>query len=294
MRYPYERFLRFLVSRKLDVNRVLSQVGLPPVGGMWLPTCRTTLRASAPYGLVRYLDSADANLLARDGLLAWAEGEGFRELWESQPEFGGLTSRSLDLAIRIFSNRWARVRMGLFLFSKATATEIVEVASQHFDMEIDQEVVDLYRRIFWDGAAISRSDWDALLQSLEDRDERHYLALGFANPTLQGVQAIIGAPYTVEPDDVLRRLMMSAIEQYEFAMKQPIPTAHDALKWGEMAKSAAVALATHQPKKVESSSIPKDFNGLFSVQISKSKHISLADLQGQVGIPEPAKPVEEP
>jgi hypothetical protein len=77
-------------------------------------------------------------------------------------------------------------------------------------------------------------------------------------------------------------------------MKQPIPSAHEVFKWGEMAKSAAVALAAHVPKKVVETSIPNDFNGLFAVQISKSNHISLADLQGQIGTPAEIKAPEDP
>jgi len=290
VRYPYERFLRFLVSRKVDVNQALKRYGLPPVGGLWESGCRTSIKATAPYALTRHLDSTDQVLLTVEGVLDWAEQEGFRLLWEVQPEFGREMPAALDVAIRIFANQRARLRMALFLFSKATAAELVDVAAAHFDMEITQEVVDLYRRVFWDAGALTRPAWDRLIDSMETKEDRHYLALGLDNPTLEGVQCLLGIKYSLEPDVVLRRLMNTAIEQYDNAMKQPIPSASDAFKWGEMAKQAAVALAAHTPKKPVETGIPKDFNGLFTVQISKSNHISLADLQGQAGGPQPPKP----
>ena len=218
MRYPYERFLRFLVSRKVDVNQALSRYGLPPVGGLWTASCRTSFRSTAPYAMVRHLDSDDTELVTREGVLDWADQEGFRLLWEVQPEFGRAQPRELDLAIRIFSSQRARLRMGLFLFSKATPTELVDVALAHFDMEIDQNVIDLYRRVFWDTAAMSRSSWEQLIENLETKEERHYLALGLENPTLEGVQCILGMKYELEPGAVLRRLMTTAIEQYDLAM----------------------------------------------------------------------------
>lgn len=294
MRYPYERFLRFLVSRKVDVNRALERYGLPSVGGLWTASCRTSFRESAPYAIVRHIDSKDTELVTRDGVLEWAESEGFRLLWEVQPEFGKALPTELDISLRIFSNQQARLRMGLFLFSKATPSELVEATREHFDMEIDQTTIDLYRRVFWDAQAMSRGSWERLIENMETKDERHYLALGFENPTLDGVKCILGMKYSFEPDAVLRRLMNTAMEQYDLAMKQPIPSSADVFRWGEMAKTAAVALAAHIPKKVVETSIPNDFNGLFTVQISKSNHISLSDLQGHVGTPEPPKPVELP
>ena len=291
MRYPYERFLRFLVSRKVDVNSALSRLGLPAVGGLWASGCRTSFRGTAPYALLRHLDSEDVDLVTREGVLEWAESEGIRQLWEATPEFGEKKSVDLETAFRMFASSWSRLRMGMFLFSKATPSEISNVIREHFNMDAAPSTIELYRRIFWDTSTMTRGSWDELLPNM-DREERHYLARGLDNPTLDGVKCVLGMKYALEPDAVLRRLMVTSIEQYDLAIAQPIPSS-DALRWGEMAKSAAVALAQHVPKKVVETGIPADFGGLFAVQISKSNHISLADLQGQVGVPEPTKPTEE-
>lgn len=292
MRHPYERFLRFLVSRKVDVNSALIRLGLPAVGGLWAAGCRTSFRETAPFAILRHIDSDDIELVTRDGVLEWAEKEGFRPLWEATPAFGEQKSPDLEVAFRIFSSPRARIRMGLFLFSKATPSEIAEAVREHFDMEVEPSTVELYRSVFWDGASMTRSSWEQLLAGM-DREERHYLAMGLESPTMDGVRCVLGMKYALEPDAVLRRLMVTSIEQYDLAIKQPIPSS-DALRWGEMAKSAAVALAQHIPKKAAESGIPTDFGGLFTVQISKSNHISLTDLQGQIGTPEPSKTSEEP
>lgn len=277
MRYPYERFLRFLVSRKADVNAALRRIGLPTVGGLWTANCRQSFRDSAPGPIVSYLDTDGAEVPGE--MAGWARQQGFGELWEAQ---SGSTPADLDLAIQLFSGARSRCRLALFLFARATPAEVCGLVAEQLNHELTPTALALYRRLFWDPDLVSRSHWDKFLEAVETKEERHYVALGLSQPSLEKIRMVLGGKLQIEPDDVLRRLMESSLEQYESALRQPIP-GMDAIKWGEMAKSAAVALSQQAPKKAVENEAPTDFSGLFTVQVTKTRHVTLAELQGQDG-----------
>lgn len=274
MRYPYERFLRFLVSRKVDVNSALKRLGLPAVGGLWVADCRTSFREGAPPAVIAYLDGQDVPV--PDEMVPWARREGFAELWQAR----GGADADLDAAIQLFSSVRSRSRMALLLAAKADDAGLLAAAPGFVGSNISQRTLDLYRRLFWDGQLLSRSHWDRLLDALETKEERHHVALGLEAPTLAKLELLLQGKVGLEPDEVLRRVMATSLEQYENALRQPLPGL-DAIKWGEMAKNAAVALAQHAPKKTTETNAPSDFSGLFTVQVTKSRHVTLADLQGE-------------
>ena len=150
MGYPYERFLWFLVSRKIDPDQALRRYELPPAGGIWLAGIRTDLLDFGPYPISSYLESDDAKLPMLDGVLEWAKVEGFRELWEMQPEFGELENPALSAAFQLFVSPNSRPVAGMLLLSKASDGEICRTLQEYLSMEVTPAVLDIYRRIFWD------------------------------------------------------------------------------------------------------------------------------------------------
>ncbi|TAL45887.1 MAG: hypothetical protein EPN91_01300, partial [Salinibacterium sp.] len=154
-RYPYERFLRFLVSRKRDVNRTLERLGLPRAGDLWIADCRKSLREAGSASLRQYLESPEAERLTfRDGVLEWAEREGIRVLWEMQEEFGEVQSKDFDVAWALFSHPTSRGILGMLLLSRASGKEITEIVHDHLGTTLTDAQLTLYRTLFWDIAQI--------------------------------------------------------------------------------------------------------------------------------------------
>lgn len=288
MRYPYERFLRFLVSRKVDVNQALNRYGLPNVGGMWTAEARTHIRKSAPYAITHYLDSDEDELTLRDGVLEWAEVEGFRELWVAQAEFGGRQAcPQLDVAFRIFINPFARCIMGLLLLSRARDDEIVEIIQERFDVGLEEEALPLYRDIFWDVRLMGRSAWSGFVQSLLTKEERHYLSYGLAAPTCEEVRHILGLEAMLDPETILSQIMSKAYLQFKAAMEEVHPDLAGATRWADLSLKAINSMNNRNRggRDDENPIAASDFGGMFSVQIAKSSHVSLTDLKGQLAAP---------
>ena len=297
MNYPYHRLLLFLVSRKVDVNEALARYGLPPVGGIWIAQAKTRLRKQAPTGIASYVDGNEDTLLARDGILDWAYEEGFSQLWKMQPEFGGGPPHpDLDLAFRIFINPYSRALMGLLLLSDVDDETISKISDEKFDCELSEDVIAVYRRIFWDIRVMGRKSWNPFIEELKTKEEIHYISLGLASPDIEEIREILGLTAVVKYEDIVAHIASTAHMLYKRAILQPIPEHAGAIKWADLALKA---VATKKQLVVEQSDDDlllkgQGFKGLFSVTTTKSKHPTLADLQGVKPDPvQPALPKED-
>ena len=294
MRYPYERFLRFLVSRKADVNAKLERYGLPPVGDLWVARARSSIRAEGPHGIVSYIDSPDDQLIAQAGVLEWADAEGFRCLWEYQPEFGALESIDLRSAFRVFVNPHARAACGMLFLSNADVDEIKDLLQERFELEISPSSLQLYRTLFWDTSLLEREEWPSFIGKLLTKDEQHFLAVGLSSPTIDHIRDVLDAGPLVDHDDIIEDLVALAYRQFKRAMGSPHPESQGALRWHEATLRAWTASKTAARERAKEEHVPTsgDFEGLFSVQVTKSKHISLTELQGTVSEHKEAKQSE--
>lgn len=285
MRYPYERFLRFLVSRKVPVDRTLDRYGLPSVGALWEADCRTNIRKSAPYSVSQYIDADDdQELVAREGFIEWAEKEGFAPLWMIQREFGGAKpSPALDTAFQIFVNPHARAVVGMLLLSEVPSDEICSLVQTRFDLGVDEETLDLYTTIFWDIELLGRAGWQAFMAELKTKEERHYIGLGLGSPSSADARRYLGVEVNFDPEAILKDLALTAHTQYKACMAQPDPESAGALKWHDATIKAINSLGTTKKAFGGDDEIgASDFNSMFSVQIEKIQHVSLTELVGEV------------
>jgi hypothetical protein len=298
VRLPYERFLRFLVSRKVDVASALERVGLPPLGGIWLAETRTWLRDTAPYAIVKYLDEDDEDLAFRDEVLDWAEREGIRPLWEMQREFkNSPPAPPLDEAYKVFVNPSARAVLGCLLLSRATEDESRTLMREQFDIDLSPEAFQIYKTIFWDVTLVGRRSWEKFLESLTVVEERSYIAFGLASPTADEVRNMLGMETDVDDGNIVNNIVNRSYQQFKIAMNEPHPEAAGAMRWAELTlKAISVKRGAGGGKGGEGDKTPTtDFKGMFSVQVTKTKHVSLAELSAQsssvVGMPK--DPVKE-
>jgi len=290
VRYPYERFLRFLVSRKADVASAIVKLGLPPVGGLFEVDCRTHFRKTAPATVLAYLDSADRNIIFTDGVLEWAESEGIRPLWEIQPEFRHAPDPGLEVCLRIFMNPVARAVTGLLLFSKASQKDAAALLAERYDVPITEEMLAMYSRLFWDVAGMGRGAWPDFIARLLTKTERHWLGLGLGSPTLEDVKRFLGVERELDPQVVIRSVMTHSFNRFESAMNEPHPDDHGAYKWAELALKAAHELQASKPSGPVGGGSGADGgtagslagDRLFSVRVDKTPITTLAELQGEI------------
>ena len=295
MRYPYERFLRFLVSRKVDVNSTLDRYELPPVGGIWVAECRTYLRDHAPYAIVNYIDSDDDDLSFHDGVLEWADAEGIRPLWEMQREFsGGPATTVFDEAFKVFVNPCARAVLGCLLLSRATESESRGLMLEQFDVDLSPEAFKIYKTIFWDVAVVGRKSWDRFLEMLKSPEERSYVAYGLCSPTADEIRDMLGMESAVDDEVIVNNIVNRSYQQFKKAMDEPHPEAAGAMRWAELTlKAIAVKRSGGIGGRGDGPPLGTDFKSMFSIEVTKSKHVSLADLASQGTVALPKDPVKE-
>ena len=286
MRYPYQRFLRFLVSRKVAIDETIGKYGLSSVGDFWESDCRKDIRGSAPHSVVSHIDSDDYLVVLQEGFLQWAENEGIRPLWITQREFGGTDpSPALDAAIQIFVNPSARAVTGLLILSDATDDESIELLRSRFNLEITQETMTIYQKIFWDVTAMKDADWNTFLGDIEVSDERNLIAFGLNSPSIENIRLFLEEKPDITPDFVLNRILAIAYTQLEAAGQQVDAETAGTIRWADMAMRAINTMATHKKAFGGDDAgelTPSEFQNMFSVSIEKTEHVSLADLQGEV------------
>jgi hypothetical protein len=287
VRYPYQRLLQFLVSRKANVDGAISKYGLPTIAYPWVASCRTELRTTAPFSVKEYLNADDdADLVIKVGFLDWAEQMGFRELWAMQKEFGGGTAPpALDTAVQIFVNPHARTMMGLFLLSETSDQEASEIVSKRFNFQISKESLEIYKRIFWDITQLKRSEWTPFITRLKTGSEQHFLTLGLAAPSHSETLRYIEEEPGLSPNEILTRIMNSAYARYETCLKELDPEMAGAIKWADLTVKAITTLGVHKKAMGGDEAgelTPSEFQNMFSVEIEKVQHVTLAELQGVV------------
>jgi hypothetical protein len=293
VKYPYERFLRFLVSRKLRVNDTLARYGLPRAGDLWVAECRGGFRQSAPFALVNYIDTPNAELTLRDGVLEWAAEEKILPLWQMQPEFKGKPSAELDLAFRLFVNPFTRAVVGMLLMTKTTEVDMLAIVQDQFDVQVSPAALALYKQIFWDISNVGRKQWEVLVPLFETEEEKNYIAFGLQSPTANEVRDLLGMDcLPTDHKQILNQIVAKSYIQYKKAMEEPNPEDAGAMRWAELALKA-IGTAKANGGFGATDDAPKTsadrFKGLFTVQPTKANHPTLADLAGEVGRKEPPK-----
>jgi len=283
VRYPYERFIRFLVSRKLDPSDTLNGYGLPHVGPMWTSDCRHELRKTAPSAIVNYIDSKNDHLTFKNGVLEWAEDEGFRELWDAQPEFSGKTDAKLDTAHLIFMNPHSRALTGMMILSKASDDEICLMVKEKLGLELDEEGLGIYCDIFWDVDILGREGWEAFLSEIKTKEERHYLALGLGALSLDECRNTAGLGTHLDLDMMLHAVLSESFFKLRAAYNHPNPEAANIEMWhSHWQRAWDRAEKRRREEDGENPIASGDFEALFSIRTTKSEHVSLTDLKGHM------------
>jgi hypothetical protein len=242
MRYPYDLFVKFLITRKADVNGTLSSLGLPELTDNELLT-KNILAGPLPPSVKAFIDSPENQVEKKEGFLEWAEAHEIRELWEIQPEFlhseyRTLTrgSGSMKKACDLFAAPNKRTAMSLLLMREFPQEDIIDVFSDHFETEVNAEVIQLARKYFFDFREMTPTDWHSLFHNLPP-EERDKLQVGREPHSRQFVEYSIGKVPNLTYEEILNDIMVTSYYKFKELANQPLMDTM-AQRWAAMAMTA--------------------------------------------------------
>lgn len=294
LQYPYERFLRYLVSRKADLPKALEQLSLPKVGDLWILDTKAALRRDAPASVQSYLASKSSSVVFTDGFLEWAKTREIDLLWKDQPEFlTGKPDRVVLDALDLFCAPMTRTVIGMMLWARTPDDALISIFKERCKEELTPEALAVYRRLFCDVSSVDSAFWKTTLKEFP-QEEGHYLAVGMDQPSTEQIRYIFGLDTQVTPERTDAIVLMHATRQFELMMQAPNPGMTDARAWGQLALQASKESKSSAPKQLPAETAESRF-ALFSVRVEKTHIPTLAELQGEVSPPPaPPKTAEKP
>jgi hypothetical protein len=242
MRYPYDLFIKFLISRKADVNATLAHLGLPELGQKELFN-RDFLVGPVPPSVQKYLKSKSNEIEDKRAFFEWAEAHNIREMWEIQPEYKHddlreLTknSDSMKKACDLFSFQNHRTAMSLMLLRDIDEETIIEIFVEHFDKIIEVDTLALFKKYFFDFKEMRQTDWHNLFHNLSP-EERSKLEPAHHGMSKNLTEFSIGKLPNLTYEEVLHDIMVSSYYKFKALENQPLadPLAQ---KWATMAMAA--------------------------------------------------------
>jgi hypothetical protein len=237
--FPWERFVRFVLSTKSDPNDVLRRIRLPVVSWDGTISRRARLRgAPRPPVVEAWFNGRATPIAGSEAFMAWARANEIGELWERRPEFAR-ANPDVEAACLLFCNPGLRSIAGTMVLAEFPGTEIAELLYTRFDHQVTEGVIAAFRRLFWDPAFMSRDDWTSLLDDLEP-EQRNLLVLAFSGKKKAFVRCALGGVPEVDYTDILAHITTTAFMRFQEIMDEPVPDDVAAQSWARMAMQAGL------------------------------------------------------
>lgn len=241
MRYPYSLFLKFLISRKADVNRTLGSLGLPEIDAQER-TDHDTPAAPIPKSVEKFFQDPSNVVKDTDGFLEWAKVHDIDELWSIQPEFEDDTNDKLKIymhhACELFADPNKRTSLAVLLLKGFNQESISEIFEAKFDRAVEPETMALAKKYFFDFSRLNKADWDHLMGEIP-ADQQSMMRLGLEPHSKEFVQYSVGKLPTLSFDDIMHDIMVSSYYKFKACLDQPLADSK-AMDWANMAMKAGV------------------------------------------------------
>lgn len=190
-----------------------------------------------------YLKEEQAKPPRTEEFLSWTEELGIREMWEIQPEFLHSDLRTLTLksdamrrACNVFSSASKRTAMMLMTVQNFDDEEIADAFAQHFSTELNEGILSLCRKYFFDTSQMRPTDWHNLLNVLPE-EQRDKLALVSQPQTKEFIEYSVGKLPRLTYEEILHDIMVSSYYKFKSLADQPLMDTM-AQRWATLAMQA--------------------------------------------------------
>lgn len=241
MRYPYSLFIKFLISRKADVNKTLKSLSLPPIEAEERAE-HDTPADPLPRSVEKFFRSPGNLVVEKEGFLEWAKVHDIYELWSIQPEFEADISpqsrRDTVAACELFADPNKRTSLAVLLLKGFSDEAVSEVFETKFDHKVPAETLAVSRKYFFDFTRLTRADWQHLLEGIP-RDQKAMLHLGLEPHTKEFVQYSVGKLPSISFDEIMHDIMVSSYYKFKACLNQPLAD-QMAMQWAKTSMAAGL------------------------------------------------------
>lgn len=241
MRYPYSLFIKFLISRKADVNKTLTSLSLPSIDAEER-AAHDTPAAPLPRSVERFFQSQHNVVTEKTGFLDWAKVHGIDELWSVQPEFEDDSDpqerRDILAACELFADPNKRTSLAVLLLKGFSDEAVSEVFESKFDHRVSAKTLEVARRYFFDFTRLTRADWQHLLEGIP-KDQKAMLHLGLEPHTKEFVQYSVGKLPSLSFDEIMHDIMVSSYYKFKACLNQPLADQR-AMQWAKTSMAAGL------------------------------------------------------
>lgn len=235
MRYPYDLFIRFLITRKADVNATLTSFNLPQLTEKEIQDRSDLLYANPPPSVQEYFNSNSSRVQNKDKFLEWAEIHNIRELWELQDEFQ-CGSKDTEQACKLFADPQKRTALSILIIRAFDYDDIAEIFKHKFDLDLSKETFRLAQLYFFNFLHMRERDYINLIRNVSP-EERHALQLASSPASKDFLSHKLGRVPSLSYDTILQDIMVSSYYKFKVCLDEPLFDIL-AMKWATMAMKA--------------------------------------------------------
>jgi hypothetical protein len=241
MRYPYSLFIKFLISRKADVNKTLESLCLPPIEAEERAE-HDTPAAPIPRSVEKFFQSPQNLVTDKEGFLEWAEVHDIHELWSVQPEFEDDSAphrrREIHVACELFADPNKRTSLAVLLLKGFSDEAVSEVFEAKFGTKVSAKTLEVAKKYFFNFARLTRADWRHLLDGIP-KDQKAMLHLGLEPHTKEFVQYSVGKLPSLSFDEIMHDIMVSSYYKFKACLNQPLADQR-AMQWAKTSMAAGL------------------------------------------------------
>ncbi len=276
--------MKFLVSRKFDVNRTLGGMELPGVGDVFCPQTKNRFLKYGPPAIQHFIESRDRTLRFTAGVLSWAEKEEIRVFWEQEAEFrAGPPDPDFEQAGRLFHDPVTRRAAGMLMLGGLGLDEVSALLVERFQVSASTKALSIYAFAYWDFRNVSPAFWVPKLQKQFSEVERKAYAEGrkWPSPSLTDFRRLLGLRVKRDLDEVLA----DQLDHTDACFHDEVNSLHrDSRAVVRLANSTArlvkeIRGGNKVGPKAEPARHPLEDLQLFSIVPENLPHKTLAELQ---------------
>lgn len=183
---PYELFIRFLATRGFDtvekISGRLRYLGLPVVSQVDIDRQYDLIYKVIPKIAISQIEEDNP----KKEMAQAAKVLEIEDLWYFEDEalsgkmgadFQTLARdhrKDMKLIYDVHQDRLLRLSMNALLIKNVTSTEIMRILSGKFSMLLKEKHIELYSKLFFNPAIMTRKDWKGFLKNCHAEDRKIY------------------------------------------------------------------------------------------------------------------------